>query len=295
MHLFITSLLSDHGPWSIQEDWGTSTMQPADRPNVLGVGVHAVDLQSAALLLETRIRERRKGYVCLAGVHGVMEAQRSSHLKAIFAKAILVAPDGMPIVWISRLQGFAATQRVFGPDLMANIIGRAEFRNCVHFLCGGEKGVADKLRDEMLRRFPWAKISGTYSPPFRSMSNLEDETFIANVRTSQPDIIWVGMSTPKQERFMAHYLPMLDTTLMIGVGAAFLFHTGAIRDSPKWVKHSGLQWLHRLSQEPGRLWKRYLRNNPAFVLYALLQMIGWRHYALETGSSGSESHNCDPR
>jgi N-acetylglucosaminyldiphosphoundecaprenol N-acetyl-beta-D-mannosaminyltransferase len=89
---------------------------------------------------------------------------------------------------------------------------------------------------------------------------------------------------------MAHYLPMLDTTLMIGVGAAFLFHTGAIRDSPKWVKQSGLQWLHRLSQEPARLWKRYLLNNPVFVLYAFLQMIGWKHYALETDTLGSSSH-----
>jgi len=269
-------------------------MQPANLANVLGVGVHTVNLQSAALLLETQIRERRKGYVCLAGVHGVMEAQRSSHLKAIFAKAILVAPDGMPIVWISRLQGFAATERVFGPDLMTDIMGRAEFRNCVHFLCGGENGVVDKLRDEMLRRFPWVKIAGIYSPPFRPLSNEEERKFIENVRTLQPDIIWVGISTPKQERFMAHYLPMLDTTLMIGVGAAFLFHTGAIRDSPKWIKQSGLQWLHRLSQEPARLWKRYLLNNPAFVFYAVLQKIGWKHYALETGSISSSSYACDP-
>lgn len=262
---------------------------------MLGVGVDAIDLQGATLLLEAQIRERRKGYVCLAGVHGVMEAQRSPHLKEIFAKAILVAPDGMPIVWISRQQGFVATQRVFGPDLMANIMGRAEFRNCVHFLCGGENGLADRLREEMLRRFPWVKIAGTYSPPFRPMSNMEEQAFITNVRMLQPDIIWVGISTPKQEKFMARYLPMLDTALMIGVGAAFLFHTGAIRDSPKWVKQSGLQWLHRLLQEPARLWKRYLLNNPTFVFYAFLQMIGWKHYALTTDSLGSSVCSPDPR
>jgi N-acetylglucosaminyldiphosphoundecaprenol N-acetyl-beta-D-mannosaminyltransferase len=265
-------------------------MQPVDRANVLGVGVHTVGLQGAASILEAQIRDKIKGYVCLAGVHGIMEAQRSRHLRSIFAEAILVAPDGMPIVWLSHLQGFAATQRVFGPDLMADIMGGVHFRNCVHFLCGGEDGVADRLRDEMLRRFPWIKIAGTYSPPFRSMTNAEERMFIATVRMLQPDIIWVGISTPKQERFMAHYLPMLDTTLMVGVGAAFLFHTGAIRDSPEWVKRVGLQWMHRLLQEPIRLWKRYLRNNPLFIIYAFLQIVGWKRYTLETGSSHSQSY-----
>jgi N-acetylglucosaminyldiphosphoundecaprenol N-acetyl-beta-D-mannosaminyltransferase len=259
-------------------------MQPIERANVLGVGVHAIDMRSAALVLEARIRERAKGYVCLAGVHGIMEAQRNRRLKLIFAEALLVVPDGMPLTWMGHLQGFSAMQRVFGPDLMVNIIGRAEFRNCVHFLCGGEAGVAESLRDEMLRRFPWIKIAGTYSPPFRPMTAVEERELVTKVRALQPDIIWVGLSTPKQERFMAHYLPMLDTKLMIGVGAAFLFHTGAIKDSPEWVKRAGLQWLHRLLQEPSRLWRRYLLNNPLFIVYAFLQIIGWKRYALETAN-----------
>jgi N-acetylglucosaminyldiphosphoundecaprenol N-acetyl-beta-D-mannosaminyltransferase len=268
-------------------------VQLVDRANVLGVGVHTVGLQDTASILETQIREKRKGYVCLAGVHGIMEAQRNPQLTSIFADASLVVPDGMPIVWISHLQGFAATQRVFGPDLMADIMGSAQFRNCVHFLCGGEDGVADRLRDEMVRRFPWVKIAGTYSPPFRSLTNAEEQTFIAKVRTLQPDIIWMGISTPKQERFMAHYLPMLDTTLMIGVGAAFLFHTDAIRDSPEWVKRAGMQWLHRLSQEPKRLWKRYLWNNPLFIIYVFLQIIGWKRYTLKTSSLHSQVYVYD--
>jgi N-acetylglucosaminyldiphosphoundecaprenol N-acetyl-beta-D-mannosaminyltransferase len=269
-------------------------VQPINRANVLGIGVHTVDLQGAASILEAQIREKQKGYVCLAGVHGIMEAQRSRHLRSIFAEATLVAPDGMPLVWISHLQGFAATQRVFGPDLMADIMGRVEFRNCVHFLCGGEDGVADKLQKEMLRRFPRIKIAGTYSPPFRSMTEVEEREFVASVRKSRPDIIWVGISTPKQERFMAHYLPMLNTTLMVGVGAAFLFHTDAIQDSPKWVKRAGMQWLHRFFQEPTRLWKRYLRNNPLFIIYALLQIVGWKRYPLEKGSLPSRSKSAVP-
>ncbi len=268
-------------------------MRQVDRANVLGVGVHNVDLRSAASILETQIRGKRKGYVCLAGVHGIMEAQRSLHLRSVFAEATLVAPDGMPIVWISHLQGFAATQRVFGPDLMVNIMGGAQFRNCVHFLVGGEDGVAERLRDEMLRRFPSIRIAGTYSPPFRSMTSSEERTFITTVRRLQPDIIWVGISTPKQERFMARYLPLLDTTLMVGVGAAFLFHTNAIRDSPEWVKRAGMQWLHRFLQEPRRLWKRYLRNNPLFIIHAFLQIIGWKRYELVTGSQYSQSFVSD--
>jgi N-acetylglucosaminyldiphosphoundecaprenol N-acetyl-beta-D-mannosaminyltransferase len=259
-----------------------ASVQPAEQVNVLGVGVHAVDMQSTALLLETRIKNGGKGYVCLTGVHGIMEAQRDRGLKSIFAEALLVAPDGMPTVWMGRLQGFSAMERVFGPDLMVDIMGRAEFRDCVHFFCGGEPGVADRLREEILRRFPWVQIVGTYSPPFRAMTATEENELEARVRLLRPDMFWVGLSTPKQERFMARYLPVLDTKLMIGVGAAFLFHTGAIQDSPKWVKDAGLQWLHRLLQEPSRLWKRYLLNNPRFIFCALLQIIGLKQYALQT-------------
>jgi N-acetylglucosaminyldiphosphoundecaprenol N-acetyl-beta-D-mannosaminyltransferase len=251
--------------------------------NILGVGVHAVDMQEVTAILERGVRRRTKSYVCLAGVHGIMEAQRDAKLKSILAKALLVAPDGMPTIWIGRLRGFHTMRRVFGPDLMVEVIRGLRFRNCSHFFCGGGPGVAESLRDEILGRFPWVKVAGTYSPPFRAMTASEEAEFVAKVNATKPDIIWVGLSTPKQERFMAHYLPALDTHLMVGVGAAFLFHTGAIRDSPEWVKRLGLQWLHRLIQEPTRLWRRYLFNNPSFVVYAFLQLIGLKRYSLEPG------------
>jgi N-acetylglucosaminyldiphosphoundecaprenol N-acetyl-beta-D-mannosaminyltransferase len=270
-------------------------VQPAGQVNVLGVGVHAVDMQSTALLLEASIKEGGKGYVCLTGVHGIMEAQRDPGLKLIFTEALLVAPDGMPTVWMGRLQGFSTIQRVFGPDLMVDVIGRAEFRNCTHFFCGGEPGVAERLGDEILQRFPWIRIAGTYSPPFRPLTAIEESELEAKVRSSKPDIIWVGLSTPKQERFMARYLPVLDTKLMIGVGAAFLFHTGALQDSPKWVKGAGLQWLHRFLQEPSRLWKRYLVNNPRFIFCVLLQLIGLRRYTLKKRSGQGTPYSYDLR
>jgi N-acetylglucosaminyldiphosphoundecaprenol N-acetyl-beta-D-mannosaminyltransferase len=268
-------------------------MRAAKRVNVLGVGVHVVDMQSTALLLERWLTDKVKGYVCLTGVHGIMEAHRDSGLKSVFADALLVAPDGMPTVWMGHLQGFAAIKRVFGPDLMIYILGSAEFRTCTHFFCGGKPGVAERLRDKMVQRFPWTQIVGTYSPPFRPMTSVEEKALQAKVGILQPDIIWVGLGTPKQERFMARYLPMLDTNLMIGVGAAFLFHTGAIQDSNDWVKHAGLQWLHRLLQEPSRLWKRYLLNNPLFLFYALLQITRLRRYTIQTGSGRCQSYRRD--
>jgi N-acetylglucosaminyldiphosphoundecaprenol N-acetyl-beta-D-mannosaminyltransferase len=250
------------------------------RANVLGIGVHAVDMEASVARMRIALEEGRKGYVCLVGVHGIMEARRNADLRSIFANAYLVAPDGMPAVWMGRLQGLSRMQRVFGPDLMLEVFRRSEFSGYKHFLCGGAPGVAEQLRDEMLRRFPWVRIAGIYTPPFRPMSSEEEGALAVQIRQLQPDIVWVGLSTPKQERFMAQYLPLLETNLMVGVGAAFLFHTGAIKDSPAWVKRSGLQWLHRLLQEPTRLWRRYFVNIPLFLLQAALQLFGLRSYAV---------------
>jgi N-acetylglucosaminyldiphosphoundecaprenol N-acetyl-beta-D-mannosaminyltransferase len=251
--------------------------------NVLGIGVHAVDMEQAVARIRDELEGDQKGYVCLAGVHGIMEARRHADLRSILANAVLVAPDGMPTVWMGHLQGLSKMQRVFGPDLMLEVVGRRELSHYKHFLCGGAPGVAEELRNEMLRRFPWASIAGTYTPPFRPMTPEEEDQLATQVRLLRPDIIWVGLSTPKQDRFMVRYLPRLDTKLMIGVGAAFLFHTGAIQDSPAWVKRAGLQWLHRLLQEPARLWRRYLVNVPLFLFQAALQISGLRRYCVTRG------------
>jgi N-acetylglucosaminyldiphosphoundecaprenol N-acetyl-beta-D-mannosaminyltransferase len=266
----------------------TQTSSSTDVANVLGIGVHAVNMEEAVSRMRLALEDGRKGYVCLAGVHGIMEAHRHPDLQSIFANAYLVAPDGMPTVWMGHLQGLSKMRRVAGPDLMLEIVGRKDLSHCRHFLIGGTPGVAQQLRNELLRRFPWACIAGTFTPPFRAMTAQEDAELISQVQLSKPDIIWVGMSTPKQDRFMSRYLPMLDTKLMVGVGAAFLYHTGAIRDSPNWVKRAGLQWLHRLLQEPRRLWRRYLLNVPLFLVQAALQATGVRSYAVTHRTKYSE-------
>ncbi len=146
------------------------TQESIARANVLGVGVHAVDMEQAVAVMRSAIEEGRKGYVCLAGAHGIVEARRDPELRAVFANACLVAPDGMPAVWMGQLQGHRRMRRVFGPDLMLEIVGRRDLAGWRHFFCGGAPGVAEQLRDDLLRRFPWASIVGTYTPPFRPMT-----------------------------------------------------------------------------------------------------------------------------
>lgn len=249
--------------------------------NILGIGVDATDMDSTVAGIRSALDRGRKGYVCLCGVHGVMHAQEDAEFCSSLEHALMVCPDGMPTVWVGHLQGFSQMKRVFGPDLMIEIMNRPEFIDCTHFLCGGDDGVAEELRICLTARFPHVRIVGSYAPPFRAMDDEEECKFREMIVSCQPDIIWVGLSTPKQELFMTRYLSQLDTTLMIGVGAAFLFHTGKIADSPSWIKQAGFQWLHRLLQEPSRLWRRYLLTNPKFIVRIVLQLTGLRQYSLK--------------
>jgi N-acetylglucosaminyldiphosphoundecaprenol N-acetyl-beta-D-mannosaminyltransferase len=250
------------------------------RANVLGVGVHAVDMRRTLQVLQCAVEERRKGYVCVTGVHGIMEAQKNPAFRAILNNSLLTTPDGMPTVWVGRWQGHSQMRRVFGPEMMLEVCAMSVGKGYTHFLYGGGDGVAEQLKAALRRRFPGLRIVGTYTPPFRPLNKTEKEELYARVSNAAPDIFWVGLSTPKQEHFMAEHLPHLDTRVMLGVGAAFDVHTGRILDAPDWVKNAGLQWLHRLGQEPRRLWKRYLYNNPRFVLKMTSQLLGLSKYSL---------------
>lgn len=244
--------------------------------DVLGIRISATDLNCAVRLAEEWIAGGKPGYACFTGVHGVMEAQRDAELRRILNSACLNAPDGMPMVWVGRLQGLRGMDRVFGPDFMAAMCGLSADRGLRHFLYGGRPAVAERLKESLERRFPHLKIVGTYTPPFRPLTENEAEDLVARVQSSKPHILWVGLSTPKQERWMAEFAGRLDVPLLAGVGAAFDYHTGAIRDCPRWMKRAGLQWLDRLMQDPQRLWRRYLRNNPAFLWHIALQFAGFR-------------------
>jgi N-acetylglucosaminyldiphosphoundecaprenol N-acetyl-beta-D-mannosaminyltransferase len=250
------------------------------RANVLGVGVHAIDLPSAASIIESVIQEGTKGYVCVTSVHGVMEAQRDPQFRDILNHALLVAPDGMPTVWVGRMQGNSMMKRVFGPDLMLEICRRSVGAGIRHFLYGGNPGIADELAESLRRRFPGITVVGTFTPPFRPLEPSEQLALESQMQIALPDIVWVGLSTPKQEKFMAANFRKFSCKIMVGVGAAFDIHTGHVKDAPQWIKDAGLQWAHRLWQEPGRLWKRYLVNNSAFLAALSLQLTGLRRYPL---------------
>jgi N-acetylglucosaminyldiphosphoundecaprenol N-acetyl-beta-D-mannosaminyltransferase len=253
---------------------------------VLGISVDPLDIESAVARVAEELEARRNGYVCFIGVHGVMEAQRDPRVAQVYAHATMMVPDGAPTVWVGRWQGFSAMQRVAGPDLMLEIFRRKQFATCTHFFYGGKEGVAEELRDSLTQRFPWVRIVGTHTPPYRDLTPQEEESLARRIHELKPDMIWVGISTPKQERFMMRFLPLLNSTLMFGVGAAFDFHTGRIKDSPQWVKRAGMQWLHRLAQDPRRLFWRYLRNNSAFLWHIALQLTGLRSYPPTKVASG---------
>jgi N-acetylglucosaminyldiphosphoundecaprenol N-acetyl-beta-D-mannosaminyltransferase len=246
----------------------------ANTPMVLGIRVDPLNMESAIVRILGHLRNFRKGYVCLIGVHGIAEAQKNRVLAGIFAESTLMVPDGMPTVWIGQIQGFRQMERVTGPDLMLEVFGRPEFRSYRHFLYGGKEGVAEELRGALLKRFPRVQIVGTFTPPFRDL-NFQEQLDLADLlAVLKVDMLWVGISTPKQERFMCRMMPLLRSTLMFGVGAAFDYHTGRIKDSPEWMKRAGLQWFHRLLQDPRRLFWRYLRSNSLFLWCLLLEALG---------------------
>lgn len=258
----------------------TSPVQ-VPRANVLGVGVSAIDMDDAIRLSDSLIRSKGRGYVCVTGVHGVIESQSDQAFRTILNRSFMTTPDGMPLVWVGRLQGHSGMRRVYGPDYMLELCRFSVQREYRHFVYGGNPGVAARLAVELTRQFPGLHVVGSYTPPFRPLNATEDAELSALVAETKPDVFWVGLSTPKQERFMAQYSNKLDVRLMVGVGAAFDIHTGGIEDAPAWMKNLGLQWLHRLVQEPRRLWKRYLINNPKFIWNIGLQLLRIRKFNIE--------------
>jgi N-acetylglucosaminyldiphosphoundecaprenol N-acetyl-beta-D-mannosaminyltransferase len=248
------------------------------RVNVLGVGVSVLNLESALAEIAAAVRARRKGYICVTGVHGVMEAQDDENFKRILNGAFLCTPDGMPMVWAGKLAGHKEMRRVYGPDLMLAVCAWSETSGAKHFFYGGADGVAELLAKKLKSKFPKLQVAGTYTPPFRALNEIEVQDLQKRIADLKPDIFWVGLSTPKQEKFMAEFLSKLDATLMVGVGAAFDFHSGRVKQAPRWMQRSGLEWFYRLCSEPRRLWKRYFRNNPLFVGKFFCQLAGLKKY-----------------
>lgn len=236
---------------------------------MLGVHVSAINMDVAVNTVQRWLTAGLTNYVCVTGVHGVMECQRDPDLLSIHNSAGMVTPDGMPMVWASRWAGVSEADRVYGPDLMLELCRRSAELGWRSFFYGGKPGVADRLAARLVERFPGFQVAGTHAPPFRDLTSAEDALVIDRINQAGADLLWVGLSTPKQERWMAAHRGLINTPVMIGVGAAFDINSGSINQAPRFVQRSGFEWLYRLIQEPRRLWRRYLRNNPEFVFRML--------------------------
>jgi N-acetylglucosaminyldiphosphoundecaprenol N-acetyl-beta-D-mannosaminyltransferase len=254
------------------------------RVDILGISVSAITMRGATAMLEGWIRERAQGYVCITGVHGVMESQRDPDLRAIHNAAGMVTPDGVPLVWMSRLLGHPGVERVYGPDLMWEMTAISAEQGYRSYYYGGRPGTADKLKQALTQAHPGLQVVGTFCPPFRPLTPDEDEAAVREINAARPDIVWVGLSTPKQERWMAAHLGRLSAPVLVGVGAAFDFLSGEKPQAPRWMQRNGLEWAFRMATEPRRLAGRYLRNNPAFAVRALHQLATQRRRPL--GHSG---------
>jgi N-acetylglucosaminyldiphosphoundecaprenol N-acetyl-beta-D-mannosaminyltransferase len=248
-----------------------------EKVNVLGVGISVLDQDRAREFLFDAVRNGTRGYVTITNVHSVSEAQRDPELRRILNNALLATPDGMPLVWMGRLQKHPSMRRVYGPDLVLNLCEHSRSSGFSHFFFGGKPGVSEELARVLQTRFPGLRVAGTFSPPFGPLNNEERDALAKKVNETQPDFFWVGIGMPKQEKFMAEYISILpDAKIFIGVGAAFDFFTGRVRQAPRWMMRIGLEWLFRLFQEPTRLWRRYLIYNPLFIIRAAGQLLGLR-------------------
>ena len=250
------------------------------RVNILGVGVSAINMDMAVSLFDAWIAQREQQYVCVTGVHGVMESQRDPALRAILCRSGLTTPDGMPLVWLSKLQGFRHVERVYGPDLMLAICARSLEKEYRHFLYGGNEELVEALATRLRQRYPGLQIVGAHAPPFRPLTPREDAEVVRIINDASPDVVWVGLSTPKQERWMAEHHGRIAAPVMVGVGAAFDFNANRKKQAPRWMQRNGLEWLFRLRQEPRRLWRRYVLNNPRFIALVLLQTLHLKRWRL---------------
>lgn len=251
------------------------------RHNVLGVGISPINMSQALEQLDAWIAARDRQYVCVCNVHSVMECRRSQEVRYVFNRAGMVTPDGVPLVWLLRMAGYAHVARVYGPDLMLATMQHSVTTGYRHYLHGGVAGVADELAAVMRRRFPGVAIVGAGTPAFGSAAELCTDEIADIINGAEPDIVWVGMSTPKQDLWMSCMRPRLRAPVLIGVGAAFDFHTGRVPQAPRWMMRSGLEWLFRLKQEPRRLWRRYLIDNPWFLFEIGRQKLGLKRFELD--------------
>lgn len=239
---------------------------------MVGVRIDVADWFRTLSQIATWAARRESRYVCLCNVHSVVTAGQDEAFGSALAAADMATPDGAPVAWMLRLLGHAGQQRVNGPDLMWKYCAQAARNGESIYLYGGRQETLVLLQQKLLANFPGLRIAGSCSPPFRALTNDEDEAIVSAINASGAGTVWVGLGCPKQEKWMAAHRGRIDA-VMLGVGAAFDYHAGTVERAPVWMQRHGLEWLHRLCAEPERLWQRYLITNTLFVFGALRQIL----------------------
>jgi N-acetylglucosaminyldiphosphoundecaprenol N-acetyl-beta-D-mannosaminyltransferase len=243
---------------------------------LLGVPLALTDYERTLEWIDAAIRTRHRGYVCVAAVHTVMACHEDEALRAAVLGADFTVPDGQPLVWALNALGAGLEDRVYGPELMDRACARAAERGQRFYLYGGRNhGALAELARILRLRHSGLKVVGGHCPPFRPLTDAEEDAIAEEINRSGADVVWVGIGVPKQEKWMARMRDRLDAPVLIGVGAAFDFHAGLVPQAPDALQRLGMEWAFRLVQEPRRLWRRYLRYNPRFVLGFVRQY--WRH------------------
>jgi N-acetylglucosaminyldiphosphoundecaprenol N-acetyl-beta-D-mannosaminyltransferase len=233
---------------------------------VLGIPLALTDYEHTLDWIDHAAATGHRGYVCVAATHTVMACQEDAELRDAVLRADFTVPDGQPLVWALNALGAGLHDRVYGPDLMDRACERAASTGRRFYLYGGRNpGALVELTRILRLRHPGLRIVGGQAPPFRPLTPAEEDAVVADINRAAPDVVWVGIGVPKQEKWMARMRERLDAPVLIGVGAAFDFHAGLIPQAPGWMQRAGLEWVFRLVQEPSRLWRRYLRYNPRFV------------------------------
>jgi N-acetylglucosaminyldiphosphoundecaprenol N-acetyl-beta-D-mannosaminyltransferase len=253
-----------------------SLPKPADVPrrDILDIPIAMTDYAGAMDVMDGMVARRDPGYICAVAVHAVMVAQHDAEMRDALRGSALIVPDGMPVVWAANMLGAELHDRVYGPELMLRYSQRCAERGHRVWLYGGrDQGSLAQLALNMRTLFPGIKIVGGYSPPFRPLTAEEEDDVVRQIEHDRPDVLWVGIGVPKQEKWMAHMRDRVDVPVMAAVGAAFDFHAGRISQAPPWMQENGLEWTYRIAQEPRRLLPRYLYYNPTFLMSFGRQLI----------------------
>jgi len=250
-----------------------SISRPAElRPRILGVGCDLVTYDEALGAIDAWRQAGERHYVALINPHSLMLCQRDKSFRAVIEGACLALPDGVGLTLAAKVLGFESRGRVTGPALMLRLCDWGRERGYRHYFYGGKEGVAEELARRLGERFPGLLVAGTFSPPFRPLTEEEDAPIVQKINATRPDVVWVGLGAPKQEKWMAAHVGRIAAAAMIGVGAAFDFHSGNVKWAPRWVREIGMEWAWRLAHEPRRLWRRNL-DSPLFLLAVLKQRV----------------------